>query len=177
MAWQTVMTTMVRHLINDLSSTKDYEDARIQEGLVVAGIIVSQDYDYTYSYTFDVDNVSISPDPVSNSDYPTIALITLKAACILDIGKYRDAAGDGISVKDGDTQIDLSKSFAGYRDIIKSGPCSSYQKLLDKVATKRSMNAGTAVLTPLTHEDYSLTGQDYLSRRSTTQFFDSFVSW
>jgi len=96
--------------------------------------------------------VSVSPDPVTNADNIFMALVPLKAACILTQGEFKQALGQGIKVRDGDSAIDTSVSFRGYRDILEMGPCAAYEKLkwslLASGAAEGGAGVGKAVLGP-----------------------------
>lgn len=148
---------MVRNLINDFEPNNTFTDDRIQQAIVVAGLIASNEFAFSAAYTFDLENIDIVPDPAAAGTFDAlaIAIFTLKAACLLDTNKYQSATsnGGGVFVKDGDTEVDTSKGFAGYSDIIKLGPCMSYEKLLKHSSYLQSMNLGAAVMTPISHAD------------------------
>jgi hypothetical protein len=65
------------------------------------------------------------PDPLFN-------LLLLKTECMLAKRAHFDAAGKGIRVRDGDTEIDTSVSFAGLRSLVNDpgGPCGEYDRAL-----------------------------------------------
>jgi hypothetical protein len=165
MAWETTLTLIVRHLINDISASA-YTDSRIQQAISVAGLIVAQEFDFNTEYTFDISTPDISPDPTETSTLDTVAmaLFSLKAACMLTVNSYQNAIGTGIKVRDGDSEVDTTGSFKGYKDILEIGPCSSYQKLLKERTFRASMNRGKAIMSPFTHEDFMLTGHSSVSR-------------
>lgn len=169
--WDTTIPIMVRHLINDVSTTPKYSDERIKEAVVVAGLIASQEYKFSTNYTFDLDGSTISPDPASDASYDAIAiaLFGLKAACILSMNSYQNAVSTGIRVRDGDSEVDTTSGFKGYSDILKNGPCAAYEKLLRHRTFLASMNRGKAVLSPLTHSSFLLRGSAAL-----INFFDDF---
>jgi hypothetical protein len=146
--WQNVMTTMVRHLINDLGATEVFEDSRIQQAIILAGIMASQEYDFSEDYSFDFEGLDITPDPVAEEDNAAIALITLKTACIMNLNQFQSAVKTGIKVRDGDSQVDTTGSFGGYSDILKYGPCTAYKNLLDQTSISLSMGRGKAVFSP-----------------------------
>lgn len=179
--WQTVMTLMLRHLINDLSATQEFTDNRLQESLVVAGIIVSQQYTFDTSYTFDIEAPDISPDPVTRDDKAAIALITLKAACIIQTNRYQDAVGSSIRVKDGDSEIDTTTGFGGHKDLLTLGPCKAYDDILEDLMLEESAlrgGIGKAVVTPYSHIDLTSGGSHHLGafgRRDTVDFFNSLL--
>lgn len=170
MAWENTLTTMVRHLIGDLSTTPTYDDPRIQQGIVVAGLIVAQEYSFATDYTFDIDAPEISPDPTLTAylDKEAMALFTLKTACILNLNSYQGAVGNGIKVRDGDSEVDTTGSFKGWKDIIDLGPCGAYKKLLDTLSQNKSMNVGKAVSTPASTDFTGFWGAD-----SVWTFFNS----
>lgn len=66
------------------------------------------------------------PDPLFN-------LVMLKSECMIAKRAHFDAAGKGIRVRDGDTEIDTSVSFAGLASLVndQGGPCAEYGKMLD----------------------------------------------
>lgn len=129
MAWDTDLVLMVRVLVSDISTPQTYADEYIERVLVTAGIIVDTEVPFDYDYTYSVSALTISPDPVENEDSTFMALVPLKAACILTQGEFKQALGQGIKVRDGDSAIDTSVSFRGYRDILELGPCAAYEKL------------------------------------------------
>lgn len=129
MGWNTDLVLMVRVLISDLSLPQTYADEYIQRVLITAGIQVDAEFPFSYAYVYDITALTITPDPVVNVDSPFMAMIPLKAACILTQGEFKQALGQGIKVRDGDSAIDTSVSFRGYRDILELGPCAAYEKL------------------------------------------------
>jgi hypothetical protein len=128
-AWTTDLVLMVRVLISDLSEPQTYADEYLERVLVTAGIMVDAEFPFSYDYTYDIGALTISPDPVTSADNIFMALVPLKAACILTQGEFKQALGQGIKVRDGDSAIDTSVSFRGYRDILELGPCAAYDKL------------------------------------------------
>lgn len=129
MAWGTDLVLMTRVIINDITLPQTYSDEYIQRVLITAGIQVDSEFPFPYTYTYDITELTISPDPVTNGDSLFMALIPLKAACILTQGEFKKILGRGIKVRDGDSLIDTSVSFRGYRDILEIGPCASFEKL------------------------------------------------
>ncbi len=173
MSWKTTLTIIVRNLINDTGATQTYTDAKIQQAIVVAGLISAQEYSYSNSYTFDIDNIEITPDPTNSStlDSVAMALFSLKAACLFNINSYQSAASAGIRVKDGDSEVDTTSGYGGWKSIIQNGPCLSYKQLLEERRYKRSMLSGKAIMSPFSHVDFSLSS----SYTSTEMFFNSLV--
>ena len=159
MAWTSDLVTMVRVLTNDISVPQKYTDAYLESVLVVAGIIVNSEFPFNYDYLYSISGLTISPDPVTNRDMYFMSLVPLKAACILTQGEFKQALGQGIKVRDGDSAIDTSVSFRGYRDILEMGPCAAYEKLKWKLLTEISGGAGVgkAVVGPYREpNEYSL---------------------
>jgi len=145
--WETDLVLMVRVLINDLNAPQKNTDAYIEQLIVTGGIFVKTEVDLPVSYAFDVGASTISPDPVDNSDVVTQGLLTLKAACISNQGSFITAVGQGIKVRDGDTAIDTSVSFGGFKDIMEVGPCGAYERLKTDVQRANSQGLGKAVMT------------------------------
>lgn len=159
---------MVRHLIGDLSSTPTYTDSRIQDAIVIGGLLAAQDFTFSTTYTFDIDAPDITPDPVDTYDTLAMALFTLKAACILSTNQYQSvltsstSTGSKLKVQDGDSVVDIdnTSTLRGFTDIMKNGVCASYDKLLKDKEFKRSMGRGKAIVGPFSHENYSSSGSN-----------------
>ena len=132
MSWKTEMVRIVRYLINDLSSTPTYDDARLQEAILVNAQLTQQDIDFPQDYTIDVDELVLSPDPTDRTngtrDDAFINLVCLKTACMVDQSELRTAAGQSIAIKDGDSSIDLRGNLQGRAEVIKMGMCAAYEK-------------------------------------------------
>lgn len=144
--WDVDLVTMLRVLIGDLLSPQKNTDAYLKKILITAGILVSNEIDLSNDYVFDITGVTIVPDPITLSDIQAQALLPLKSACLLNQSNFQLALGQGIRVRDGDSQIDTSVSFGGYSDILKLGPCKSYELLVNKLNASASSLVGGAVL-------------------------------
>ncbi len=152
MAWELSLVIMTRELIGDTdSSNYVYTDARVQSAIVTAAIISSQEYTYINSYIFDLETPEITPDPtdISTYDQAAIALFSLKAACILNMNSYQSSVKNGIKVRDGDSEVDTTGGFKGFQDILKLGPCASYEKVLSGLSSQAIGTFGRAVMTPV----------------------------
>jgi len=149
MTWDVDLVLMVRVLINDLGSTAK-TDAEIQRTLVASCILVSQDIELDNTYVCDISAVTITPDPVVQGDGAAQALFPLKAACIINQGDFKVAIGQGIKVRDGDSQIDTTAGFRGYRDILELGACASYESLRRSIEASNVTSRGAcgAVFSP-----------------------------
>ncbi|KKN98871.1 hypothetical protein LCGC14_0141120 [marine sediment metagenome] len=171
MAWTTDLVLMTRALIGDISTPQTYVDEYIQRVLITAAYQVDAEFVFDYAYVYDIGAITIVPDPVTNNDFTFIALIPLKAACILNQGEYRAALGQGIKVRDGDSAIDTSVSFKGYRDILELGPCAAYEKLRWSLLASGGVGGsgvGKAVFGP-----YRESGGNALS--TISWYYDQFV--
>ncbi|KKN70852.1 hypothetical protein LCGC14_0426350 [marine sediment metagenome] len=171
-SWDTDLVLMTRVLVSDMSTPQTYADEYIQRVLVTAGIMVDSEIPFSYDYSYDISALTISPDPVTNEDLVFMALIPLKAACILTQGEFKQALGQGIKVRDGDSAIDTSVSFRGYRDILELGPCAAYDKLKWTLLASGADSAGgvgKAVLGP-----YRIPGGSALS--TISWYYDRFAT-
>jgi len=129
MTWDVNLVLMLRILINDLNLPQKNTDNYLQRVLVTAGIYVSSEIELPFDYIYDIDAVTITPDPIIADDSVSEALLPLKAACIINQGDFQKSISQGIKVRDGDSAIDTSVSFRGFRDILELGPCAAYDKL------------------------------------------------
>ena len=110
MSWQGEMGTIVRHLINDVdSSSYSFSTSRIETSILVAAQLSSFNVDFTNEYTINVEGCSLSPDPTDTDtkDNAFLAIICLRAACIIVGSEIRSESGNAISIKDGPSSIDL----------------------------------------------------------------------
>lgn len=149
MIWNIDLVLMTRVLVGDINSPQTYTDEYIRRVLITAGIIVDSEITLGLDYVYDMSALTIIPDPVANNDSIFMALVPLKSACILTQGEFKQALGQGIKVRDGDSAIDTSVSFRGYRDILELGTCAAYEKLKwSLIASGGAGIVGKAVLGP-----------------------------
>lgn len=168
MSWQGQISTMVRHLVNDLEPTNyKYSDKRIETTILVAAQLVSEDIDLVNDYSINVEQCSLSPDPTDEStrDNVFINLVTLKSSCIIIGSEVRTEASNAISIKDGPSAIDL-RGVANTLTILYKDLCDKYSQLVYDYVAGGSL-AGQAILGPYspasdfvarTHNDYDLRG-------------------
>lgn len=169
MAWTTDLVTMTRVIVGDIATPQTYSDEYLKQVLITAGIMVDAEVPFGFTYVYDITALTIVPDPVVSEDSVFMALIPLKAACILVQGEFRQALGQGIKVRDGDSAIDTSVSFRGYRDILELGPCKAFEKLKWTIfASGASALVGKAVLGP-----YRESGGNVLS--TISWYYDQFA--
>lgn len=150
MAFFTECVTIIRWLINDLSSAPTYTDQRLEELLLVAAQYVNQEIDFAQSYVVDADELTLTPDPTlrSSRDEPFINLTCLKAACILDVAETRTATGQSIAIKDGSSSIDLRGNAASKLALLKAGWCAQYQMAKEEFLEGNRQSVGAIILTP-----------------------------
>jgi len=104
------MSTIVRHLIDDLDAAKyKYSQNRVETAILVSAQLTTMNVDFNNSYTINVESCSLSPDPTDagTKDNPFINLVSLRTACIILGGEIRSESGNAISIKDGPSAIDL----------------------------------------------------------------------
>jgi hypothetical protein len=110
MSFNTELTLILRHIIDDTDSTAyKYADSRLQELLHIAALLVKTEVSLGIDYTIDIDAPSITPDPTDtetrNDGY--INLTVMKAACLLGTSESSTAAGQSIDIKDGQSSVGL----------------------------------------------------------------------
>ena len=125
MAWQNTIVPIVRGLIFDIAPPYTYICERLEGLIVVAAILVSQEVSLSTTYVMNLQEVSITPDPSVDEDF--VALVSLKAACIISSGEYRDAGRKAVSVKDGPSFID-TKDRAKHLAGVAKEACKNYDK-------------------------------------------------
>lgn len=157
MAWTSTAVTMVRVLIDDLTSPYSYSDARIQQLLVVAAQYVQQEIDLVNTYTITIDTPTIVPDPTVTAtlDNEFTNFIVLKAACLVDQGKLRTGVStSGLEARLGPAILKTANRIYGFQTLIQEGPCAAYQELKKTYGFSRS-NLCEAILSPFISSDYS----------------------
>ena len=64
MSWQGEISTMVRHVVNDLDPTSyKYSVKRLETTILVAAQLVTFDVDFDNSYSINVEQCGLTPDP------------------------------------------------------------------------------------------------------------------
>lgn len=162
MSWQGQMSTIVRHLINDLDPTNyKYSTNRIETSILVASYLVANEADFPNSYDINVENCEITPDPTESDtkDPDFVVLTCLKTACIIIGSEVRVEAGNAISIKDGPSAIDL-RGVAGTLSMLYKDLCEKFDAAMLDYRAGSSV-AGHAILGP-----YS-PGSDFVIRTYT----------
>lgn len=161
MSWQGQISTMVRHLINDLDETNyKYSDSRIEKSILVSSFLVLNDAEFVNSYSVNVEQCSLSPDPTDTQtkDDPFVALVALKTSSIIIGSEVRSEASNAISIKDGPSAIDL-RGVASTLSILYKDLSEKYDNMLLDYRAGGSIG-GQAILGP-----YS-PGSDFIIRSS-----------
>jgi len=159
MSWQGQMSTIVRHLIDDLdASAYKYSPNRIETSLLVSAQLVTLQIDFNNVYAINIEECSLSPDPTDagTKDNAFINLSCLKTACIIVGSQVRSEASNAISIKDGPSAIDL-RGVASTLMILYQDLCQKYEQLVLDYRAGNSV-AGQAILGP-----YS-PGSEYITR-------------
>ncbi|NDG30920.1 hypothetical protein EB118_12705 [bacterium] len=162
MSWQGQMSTIVRHLINDLDPENyKYTTNRIESSILVSAFLVAREADFSNSYDINVENCGINPDPTESDtkDQDFIILTCLKTACIIIGSELKIEAANAISIKDGPSAIDL-RGVASTLSVLYKDLCEKYEAAMMDYRAGGSI-AGQAVLGP-----YS-PGSDFVIRTYT----------
>lgn len=132
MSWQGQMSTVVRHLINDVdASSYTFTPQRIETTLLVAAQLMTMNVDFANVYDINVESSTLSPDPTDTGtkDNPFIALTCLRAACIIIGSEIRKESGNAISIKDGPSAIDL-RGVTQTLTVLYKDLCDKYENSL-----------------------------------------------
>ncbi len=149
MAWQYDMVQMLRVLINDVSSPQKYTTLRLMQILTVAANYVQNEISLPQKYTINLPE-TISPDPtlLSTPDVDFISFTVLKAACLIDKSLATNAALSGnLSAKAGESKLSLKSKIKNYKELVRIGNCSKYEKMKAEYAYHSLENA-LSVMTP-----------------------------
>ena len=110
MAWEGQMSTMLRHIINDVDpAAYKFSNRRLETTLLVAAQLIGPTMDFVNSYDINVETCKLEPDPtdLDTKDFDFVSLVVLKAACIVLGSEVRSESTNAISIKDGPSAIDL----------------------------------------------------------------------
>jgi hypothetical protein len=168
MSWQGQISTMVRHIINDVNPTNyKYNDKRIETSILVSSFLVQIDADFINNYEVNVEQCYLSPDPTDTEtkDNEFIALVAMKTACMIIGSEAKSESANAISIKDGPSAIDL-RGVSNTLVILYKDLCEKYEAMLIDYRAGNSL-AGQAILGPYspgsdfiarTHSDYDHRG-------------------
>lgn len=155
MSWQGELTTMVRHLINDTDEDNyTYSDSRLETTVLVAAQLVNKEVDFESTYLIDVEQCTLSPDPTdptdaladANKDDGFIALVSLKAACIILGSEMKTQGLKAVRVVDGPSSVDYT-AVAQHVRFLYEFACKQYEQYKFNFQACNN-NVGKAVLTP-----------------------------
>jgi len=165
--WQDYMVPLIRAEVNDLGTTQRFTDLEYKKKLVVSARQVqdmaSNIAPFTYTYTFTIDTGDgttwdISPDPIDTStDEDFVNLWTLRVLCSDARSGLISASSNAIKIKDGDSSIDTSAGFGGYKELLSGagGPCAGFQSAWKEYIFRKQdgnrrlyINAGTDYFGP-----------------------------
>lgn len=152
MYWQAEFVTLLRVLIDDIVSPQTYADNRLIQVLAAAAQLVTSELTFTNDFVVDIQALTIEPSPVDRAttrDDSFINLVCIKAACLVERGESRKAVGQGISIRDGSSAIDLRGSMDGRLKLLEKGWCFVYDETKLQYQTSRIGGvAGAAIMTP-----------------------------
>ena len=132
MSWQGQMTTVVRHLVNDIdASSYTFSTDRVETTILVSAQLLIMNVDFNNTYDINVEASTLSPDPTDTGtkDDPFIALACLRAACIIIGSEIRKESGNAINIKDGPSAIDL-RGVTSTLTVLYQDLCKKYDEAL-----------------------------------------------
>ena len=131
--WQAEMITLLRVLVDDLSSPYTYTDGRMTQVLAVAAQLVTAELNFPYDFQVNIQALTITPNPTDRTgtrDDNFINLVCIKAACLIERGESRRSVGQSIAIRDGSSSIDLRGSMDGRLNCLKRAGVQ-YMKILN----------------------------------------------
>ena len=158
MPWKIDLVLMLRSIIGDLDKAK-FTDERIKQILVVGAYNVLNDADFSETYTVNVAEISISPDPISESDTDFSTFTVYKSACILLGSEVKTEAANAISIKDGPSAIDLRGVTANLTNLYND-LCAKYDALLKTYQYNNTL-VGQAILGPYSPGSMVVNGNQF----------------
>jgi hypothetical protein len=124
MNWQTILTTLLRAYIIDINSASyTYQDSDLLNFLILAGYLVQFEVTFSQVYVFDVTGQNITPDPTAinvntgQPDNDCISLVLSRAGALIVAAEVRGYGGQGISIQDGSSKIDLKRDLKALNEM------------------------------------------------------------
>ena len=174
--WYDYMIPVFRTETDDWGATSRVSDLNIRKKLVLAASQLqnmAKIYDiFLYSYTFSIDagdgsGWNISADPIYGSHDPNFEMLWIyKAVCDNYKASLSGATSNAIKIKDGDSSIDTTAGFGGYKALMESdtGACGLFSTLWAQIVQSQSgAGSGNAGKTKYVLANY---GSDYIHRPS-----------
>jgi hypothetical protein len=148
MSWQTEMTPIVRHLIDDVDSAR-YVDSRIQDSILISAQLMMTEVEFSTTYTIDIPGSGMSPDPTvtATRDNDYINLTCLKTASIILKGEAKEYGRNAVIIKDASATADFKSAYDAVRKSSEQ-VCNDYKDY--KVQYSLGKAPGTAIMTPTT---------------------------
>jgi hypothetical protein len=150
--WQAEMITLLRVLVDDLTSPYTYTDGRLTQVLAVAAQLVTAELNFPYNFQVNIQALTITPNPTDRTatrDDNFINLVCIKGACLIDRGEAKKSVGQSIAIRDGSSSIDLRGSMEGRLKLLEKGWCNVYEETkLEYKAGRAGVVAGAAIMTP-----------------------------
>jgi hypothetical protein len=158
------MTTIVRHLVNDIdSSSYTFATDRVETTILVAAQLMIMNVDFNNTYEINVEASTLSPDPTDTDtkDNPFIALAIIGS-------EIRKESGNAISIKDGPSAIDL-RGVTNTLTVLYQDLCKKYEDALLDYRAGNSV-VGQSVLGPYSPGSHHIRGGTYSDDRSGGYF-------
>ena len=165
------MTTIVRHLVNDVdASSYTFATDRLEITILVAAQLLKMNVDFNNEYDINVESSILSPDPTDadTKDDPFVALACLRAACIIIGSEIRKESGNAISIKDGPSAIDL-RGVTQTLTVLYQDLCKKYEDALLDYRAGNSV-VGQSILGPYSPGSHHIRGGTYSDDRSGGYF-------
>lgn len=149
MSWQTTMTTILRHTINDVDDPQTYSDSRLQLALLVGANFVNTELDWINKYTVNIEQLNISPDPTGSTpiDGWFVNLSVMKTTIYMLSNDMKMAANNAYLIKDIDVTVDFKEMYKAKKMIL-----DEMNAIYDQAKIQYQIgvySAGSAVLTPI----------------------------
>lgn len=130
MAWNDSVVTIVRVLINDMDTPYKNSTTKLRQVSLVAAFYVSQEINFSTNYSIDMATSVVSPDPNEIGDQTFINFVSLKTACLIDQGTFREkAALDGLEARCGMANLKISGHAEAFKQLLMLGACATYAEL------------------------------------------------
>lgn len=177
MSWYEEEPELIRGVIQDYDDPPAYDHERLVSLAAIAAFYVLVDIN-SDDYTIDLVDKTISPDPTDSPSKQTssfMALVAVKAACLVSGGEAKKAAGQSVSIRDGTSSISLGGVAAARLALFKTGYCTAYVNLLDKYLVGQYEMVGRAIMGPCLitcgGPSYAFAGDDRGGSRTFRKYF------
>lgn len=141
-------------MIMDMTEPETYSDETLQDVIVASAQLIGIEMDFTQTFAASVTDVTITPDPTGATegiarDDSFINLCCMKSACIIERGETRQAAAQGIMIRDAGSAVDTRGQVLARLKMLQQNWCKVFEDAKLEYLSGQVHAAGQAIMGPI----------------------------